>query len=199
METFERIEYLKNEINKSNYEYYVNENPYLTDFEYDKLFAELKELEEKYPMFKSPDSPTQRVGSVSEKFFPHKHKYRLYSLDNSYNAEDLEKWYERVCKEYDKELELVCELKIDGLAIALTYENGVFMRGVTRGDGVTGEDITQNLKTIKAIPLKLFEPKNLEVRGEIYMPKSSFEKLNQEALQSGEKFLQIPAMQQAAL
>ncbi len=192
METFERIEYLKNEINKSNYEYYVNENPYLTDFEYDKLFAELKDLEEKYPMFKTPDSPTQRVGSVSEKFFPHKHKYRLYSLDNSYNAEDLEKWYERVCKEYDKELELVCELKIDGLAIALTYENGVFVRGVTRGDGVTGEDITQNLKTIKAIPLKLFEPKNLEVRGEIYMPKSSFEKLNQDALENGEKVFANP-------
>ena len=192
MDILERIDYLKNEINKSNYEYYVNENPYLTDFEYDKLFAELKELEEKYPMFKSPDSPTQRVGSVSEKFFPYKHKYRLYSLDNSYNSEDLEKWYERVCKEYNKDLELVCELKIDGLAIALTYENGVFVRGVTRGDGVTGEDITQNLKTIKAIPLKLFEPKNLEVRGEIYMPKSSFEKLNQEALQSGEKIFANP-------
>ena len=192
MDILERIEYLKNEINKSNFEYYVNENPYLTDFEYDKLFAELKDLEEKYPMFKAPDSPTQRVGSVSEKFFPYKHKYRLYSLDNSYNSEDLEKWYERVCKEYDKELELVCELKIDGLAIALTYENGVFVRGVTRGDGVTGEDITQNLKTIKAIPLKLFEPKNLEVRGEIYMPKSSFEKLNAQALETGEKVFANP-------
>ena len=192
MDVLERIDYLKNEINKSNYEYYVNENPYLTDFEYDKFFAELKELEEKYPMFKTPDSPTQRVGSVSEKFFPHKHKYRLYSLDNSYNAEDLEKWYERVCKEYDRELELVCELKIDGLAIALTYENGVFVRGVTRGDGITGEDITQNLKTIKAIPLKLFEPKNLEVRGEIYMPKSSFEKLNTQALETGEKVFANP-------
>lgn len=192
MDVLERIDYLKNEINKSNYEYYVNENPYLTDFEYDKLFAELKELEEKYPMFKTPDSPTQRVGSVCEKFFPHKHKYRLYSLDNSYNSDDLEKWYERVCKEYDRELELVCELKIDGLAIALTYENGVFVRGVTRGDGVTGEDITQNLKTIKAIPLKLFEPKNLEVRGEIYMPKSSFEKLNAQALETGEKVFANP-------
>ena len=192
MDVLKRIDYLKNEINKSNYEYYVNENPYLTDFEYDKFFAELKELEEKYPMFKTPDSPTQRVGSVSEKFFPHKHKYRLYSLDNSYNADDLEKWYERVCKEYDRELELVCELKIDGLAIALTYENGVFVRGVTRGDGVTGEDITQNLKTIKAIPLKLFEPKNLEVRGEIYMPKSSFEKLNAQALETGEKVFANP-------
>ena len=192
MEIQERIEYLKDEINKSNYKYYVEENPYLSDFEYDKMFAELKELETKFPMFKTPDSPTLRVGSISEKFLPHKHKYRLYSLDNTYNEEELKLWYERVCKEYEQELELVCELKIDGLAIALTYENGIFKQGVTRGDGVTGEDITQNLKTIKAIPLKLFEPKNLEVRGEIYMPKTSFEKLNQKALETGEKVFANP-------
>ncbi len=192
MDVFEQINYLKEEINKSNYKYYVEEDPYLTDIEYDKLFAQLKELEEKYPMFKTPDSPTQRVGSISEKFFSHTHKYRLYSLDNTYNEEELRKWYERVCKEYNKELELVCELKIDGLAIALTYENGLFTLGVTRGDGVTGEEITQNLKTVKAIPLKLFEPKNLEVRGEIYMPKSSFEKLNEEAISSGEKVFANP-------
>ncbi len=192
MDVFERINFLKEEINKSNYKYYVEEDPYLTDVEYDKLFAELKDLEEKYPMFKTPDSPTQRVGSVSEKFFSHTHKYRLYSLDNTYNEEELHKWYERVCKEYNKELELVCELKIDGLAIALTYENGLFSLGVTRGDGVTGEEITQNLKTVKAIPLKLFEPKNLEVRGEIYMPKSSFEKLNAESIEKGEKVFANP-------
>ena len=188
----ERINFLKDEINKSNYKYYVEENPYLSDFEYDSMFAELKELEEKYPQYKTPDSPTQRVGSVSEKFFSHKHKYRLYSLDNTYNAEELTAWYERVCKEYGKELELVCELKIDGLAIALTYEKGLFTLGVTRGDGVTGENITPNLKTIKAVPLKLFEDKNLEVRGEIYMPKSSFEKLNEEALKTGEKVFANP-------
>ncbi|MBR1424399.1 NAD-dependent DNA ligase LigA [bacterium] len=192
MDVLERIDYLKDEINKSNYKYYVEEDPYLTDFEYDKLFAELKELENKYPMFKTPDSPTQRVGSVSEKFFSHTHKYRLYSLDNTYNETELRKWYDRVCREYNKELELVCELKIDGLAIALTYENGLFTLGVTRGDGVTGENITQNLKTIKAIPLKLFEPKNLEVRGEIYMPKSSFNKLNEEALNTGDKVFANP-------
>ena len=192
MQIEERIQYLKDEINKSNYRYYVEENPYLSDFDYDKLFAELKELEEKYPMFKTADSPTQRVGSVSEKFFSHKHKYRLYSLDNTYNEEELKRWYERVCKEYDKKLELVCELKIDGLAIALTYDKGLFTLGVTRGDGITGEDITQNLKTIKAIPLKLFEPKTLEVRGEIYMPKTAFEKLNEESLSNGEKIFANP-------
>ena len=188
----QRINFLKDEINKSNYKYYVEENPYLSDFEYDTMFAELKELEDKYPLLKTPDSPTQRVGSVSEKFFQHTHKYRLYSLDNTYNEEELKRWYERVCKEYNKELELVCELKIDGLAIALTYTDGIFSLGVTRGDGVTGENITQNLKTIKAIPLKMFSNANLEVRGEIYMPKSSFEKLNEEALAKGEKVFANP-------
>ena len=192
MQIQERIEFLKDEINKSNHKYYVEENPYLSDYEYDQMFAELKELEEKFPMFRTDDSPTQRVGSVSEKFFSHTHKYRLYSLDNTYNAEELRAWYERVCKEYEQELELVCELKIDGLAIALTYEQGKFVLGVTRGDGITGENITQNLKTIKAIPLKLFEDKTLEVRGEIYMPKSSFEKLNEEALANGEKVFANP-------
>lgn len=192
MKVEERIQYLKDEINKSNYKYYVEENPYLSDFDYDKMFTELKELEEKYPLLKTPDSPTQRVGSVSEKFFSHTHKYRLYSLDNTYSAEELKKWYERVCKEYNKKLQLVCELKIDGLAIALTYDKGLFTLGVTRGDGVTGENITPNLKTIKAIPLKLFEPKTLEVRGEIYMPKTSFEKLNEESLAKGEKVFANP-------
>lgn len=192
-ELIQRVEYLKNEINKSNFKYYVEEDPYLSDFEYDKLFSELKELELKYPELKSTDSPTQRVGSVSEKFFSHKHKYRLYSLDNTYNYEDLTSWYEKICKKYDnKKLKLVCELKIDGLAIALTYKNGLFSMGVTRGDGVTGENITPNLKTIKAVPLKLFENKNLEVRGEIYMPKTSFEKLNEEALIKGEKVFANP-------
>jgi len=188
----DRINFLKDEINKSNYKYYVEENPYLSDYEYDQMFAELKQLEELYPLLRTPDSPTQRVGSISEKFFPHKHKYRLYSLDNTYNDEELYKWYERVAKECNEDVDLVCELKIDGLAIALTYEKGIFIRGVTRGDGVTGEDITTNLKTIKAIPLKLFEPVDVEVRGEIYMPKSSFEKLNEENMLKGEKIFANP-------
>lgn len=187
----DRINFLKDEINKANYKYYVEDNPSISDFEYDQMFAELKRLEEENPLFISPDSPTQRVGSVSEKFFPHKHKYRLYSLDNTYEYDDLEDWYKKIVKEYNDQ-ELVCELKIDGLAMALTYENGVFVRGVTRGDGVTGEDITNNLKTVKAIPLKLFEPVSVEVRGEVYMPKESFEKLNEENLKNGEKLFANP-------
>ncbi len=187
----ERINYLKDEINKANYLYYVEDNPSISDFEYDKMFAELKALETQNPLLITPDSPTQRVGSVSEKFFPYKHKHRLYSLDNTYEYDELEDWYNKIVKEYG-ETGLVCELKIDGLAIALTYENGIFVRGVTRGDGITGEDITNNLKTIKAIPLKLFEPVNIEVRGEIYMPKSSFEKLNEENLKNGEKLFANP-------
>lgn len=188
----ERIDFLKTEINKSNYKYYVEEDPYLSDFEYDKLFSELRDLESQYPLLITSDSPTQRVGSVSEKFSSHKHKYRLYSLDNTYNDEELYKWYDRIIKECGKNADLVCELKIDGLAIALTYEKGIFVRGVTRGDGIIGEDITNNLKTVKAIPLKLFEPVSVEVRGEIFMPKSSFERLNEENLLKGEKIFANP-------
>ena len=187
-----RIEELKNLINKYNHAYYVDESPLISDFEYDQLFTELKSLEDKYPLLITPDSPTQRVGGISEKFETIKHKYRLYSLDNTYTYDDIEKWYEKLTLEYGSELELVTELKIDGLAIALTYENGIFVRGVTRGDGIEGEDITTNLKTIKAIPLKLFKDVNIEVRGEIYMPKSSFEKLNQENLQTGDKIFANP-------
>ena len=188
----ERIKFLREEINKHNYNYYVLDNPTISDFEYDSLFKELKDLEEKFPLLITPDSPTQRVGSVSTKFFEYKHKHRLYSLDNTYNYEDLAKWYEKITHEYGADVELVCELKIDGLAIALSYEKGLFTTGVTRGDGITGEDITTNLKTVKAIPLKLFEPVDIEVRGEIYMPKQSFEKLNEENLQKGEKIFANP-------
>lgn len=192
MNVSDRINYLKDEINRHNYLYYVEENPSLSDFEYDELFRELQKLESENPLFITSDSPTQRVGSISTKFEQHKHKYRLYSLDNSNNYEELIKWYERVTKEIGEEIELVCELKIDGLAISLTYENGIFTTGVTRGDGVVGENITNNLKTIKAIPLKLFEPANLDVRGEIYMPKTSFEKLNEENLANDEKVFANP-------
>ena len=189
----ERLEYLKSEINKHNHNYYVLDNPTISDYEYDMLFKELKEIEAEHPELKTPDSPTQRVGSVSTGFEEYKHEYRLYSLDNSYNPEDLRKWYERVTKEYGKtNLDLVCELKIDGLAIALSYKNGIFTTGVTRGNGIIGENITQNIKTIKAIPLKLFENVDIDVRGEIYMPVSSFNKLNEESLKNGEKVFANP-------
>ncbi len=173
-----RIEYLREELNKYAYNYYVLDNPLISDFEYDKLFNELKELEGKNPELITPDSPTQRVGGISSSFSEIKHKYRLYSLDNTYSYEELKKWYERITKECGAEQELVCELKIDGLAIALSYKDGYFIQGATRGNGIIGEEITQNLKTIKSIPLKLFKNADIDVRGEIYMPKSSFEKLN---------------------
>lgn len=188
----ERIEELKNLLNKYSHLYYVEENPAVSDYEYDQLYNELKELEGKYPEFVTPDSPTQRVGAIGTHFEPHTHKHRLYSLDNTYTYEDIEKWYEKLTEEYGSDIELVSELKIDGLAIALTYENGLFVRGVTRGDGITGEDITANLKTIKAIPLKLFKDVDIEVRGEIYMPKTSFEKLNEESMKNGEKVFANP-------
>ncbi len=183
----ERISFLREELNKFSYNYYVLDNPLISDFEYDNLYKELEELEKNNPEFITPDSPTQRVGGISSGFKEVKHKYRLYSLDNTYNYDELKKWYERITKEFGDNVELVCELKIDGLAIALTYHNGYFVKGATRGNGIIGEEITQNLKTIKAIPLKLFAPADVEVRGEIYMPKTSFEKLNEENLIAGEK------------
>ena len=186
------IKKLRNEINKHNYNYYVLDNPTISDYEYDTLFSRLKELEKEHPEFVTPDSPTNRVGGISSGFEEHKHKYRLYSLDNTYNEDELRKWYERVQKECSGKIQLVCELKIDGLAIALSYKSGFFTTGVTRGDGIIGENITQNLKTIKAIPLKLFKDVDVEVRGEIYMPKTSFEKLNEESKLKGEKIFANP-------
>lgn len=182
-----RIEFLRDELNKYSYNYYVLDNPLISDFEYDKLYKELEELEKQNPLYITPDSPTQRVGGISTGFKEVKHKYRLYSLDNTYSYDELRKWYEKITKEFGENIELVCELKIDGLAIALAYKNGQFVHGATRGNGIVGEEITQNLRTIKAIPLKLFEDADVEVRGEIYMPKTSFEKLNEENLKNGEK------------
>lgn len=207
MNILDRINFLKEEINRHNYLYYVEDNPSLSDFEYDEMYRELQRLEAENPLLITSDSPTQRLGGVSTKFEQHKHKHRLYSLDNSNSYEELEKWYERVVKEIG-EAELVCELKVDGLAVSLTYENGIFTTGATRGDGQIGENITNNLKTIKAIPLKIFdkysssafwavssaesERYNFDVRGEIYMPKSSFEKLNEENLKNGDKIFANP-------
>ncbi|MBO5737811.1 NAD-dependent DNA ligase LigA [bacterium] len=188
----DELKKIREEINKHNYNYYVADNPTISDYEYDLLFSKLKEIETAHPDLITPDSPTQRVGGISSGFEEYKHKYRLYSLDNTYNEDELRKWYEKIQKEFAKPVQLVCELKIDGLAIALTYEDGYFTTGVTRGDGIVGENITQNLKTIKAIPLKLFEDVNVEVRGEVYMPKSSFEKLNEDSKEKGEKLFANP-------
>lgn len=202
MDTQEKIEKLRKEIELYSYCYYVEDNPKVEDYEYDTLFKELQKLEGEHPELITPDSPTQRVGGISEKFETVAHKNRLYSLDNANNDEELTKWYERVLKDttgfdgqmslFMPKIPLACEYKIDGLAVSLTYENGIFTRGLTRGDGVMGEDITNNLKTVKAIPLKLFEPVNVEVRGEIYMPVSSFEKLNAKQIETGQKTFANP-------
>ena len=192
MELFrQRIEELKAEITKHNKAYYEQDNPTISDFEYDELFRELKKLEELYPEYATPDSPTQKVGSqASDKFKEIKHKYRLYSLDNSNNPDDLKKWYERIRKDYPNEIiDVVTELKIDGLACALSYKNGILTTGATRGDGIVGEIITENIKQIKNIPQKLSKPMNIEVRGEVYMPVSSFEKLNEnQRFEGGKEF-----------
>lgn len=189
-----RIEFLKSEINKHNKLYYEQSSPQITDSEYDALFKELKDLEKSFPQYASSDSPTQKVGSnVSEEFKEITHTYRLYSLDNTYNYEELKSWYKRILKDLDKdEVELVCELKIDGLAMALSYNQGQFTKGATRGNGIIGEDITQNLKTIKTIPDKISYPKQLEVRGEVYMPISAFEKLNQARLEQNKSLFANP-------
>ncbi len=206
MDIQDRIENLRKLIDLNSYKYYVEDNPELEDWEYDKLFRELKELEQLHPEFISPESPTQRVGGISEKFNQVQHKIRLYSLDNSNDVEELRQWYSRVLKDVSfpvssqlslldnnyNDVELAAELKIDGLAVSLTYKDGVFVQGLTRGDGVIGEDITNNLKTVKSIPLKLFEKVDVEVRGEIYMPISSFNKLNKIQAENGQKTFANP-------
>ena len=160
------------------------------------MFKELEALEKEFPQFKEKNSPTVKVGSTSsKKFEDYTHKTRLYSLDNTYSYEELEKWYEKIKADFPnrKELEVVCELKIDGLAVALTYENSELTVGATRGDGVTGENITANLKTIKTIPKHLTSDGiSLEARGEIYMPKSAFEQLNKRQADSRQKLFANP-------
>ncbi|MCK7521101.1 MAG: hypothetical protein MZV64_27125 [Ignavibacteriales bacterium] len=189
-----KIQELRDKIYYHNYLYYVKDMPEISDAEFDRLFNELKNLETQYPQLITHDSPTQRVGAVPSSGFEQvQHKFRLYSLDNANNEGELIDWYNRISKNFSDNIELVCELKIDGLAMALTYKNGSFFRGATRGDGLTGEDITQNLKTIKSIPLKLFPlennliPELIEARGEVFMPKSSFEKLNEKRRETGEQ------------
>ncbi|MCO6333791.1 NAD-dependent DNA ligase LigA [Staphylococcus epidermidis] len=182
-----RVEKLHDLLNQYSYEYYVQDNPSVPDSEYDKLLHELIEIEEKYPEFKSPDSPTVRVGGEAQSSFEKvNHDTPMLSLGNAFNEEDLRKFDQRIRDSIGK-VEYMCELKIDGLAVSLKYENGRFVQGLTRGDGTTGEDITENLRTIHAIPLKIKEPLNFEVRGEAYMPRRSFIHLNNEKEQNGEQ------------
>ncbi len=188
----QKIEELRQQINQANYNYYVLDNPTISDAEYDRLLRELQRLEETYPDLKSSDSPTQRVGATPlSEFRTTTHRVPLLSLDNAMNAVELLDFINRVQKALPGETtEFVAEPKIDGLAVELVYENGVFVNGSTRGDGVTGEDITQNLRTIRSIPLKLQDdqipiPSLLEVRGEVYMDRRDFEKLNEKQLADG--------------
>lgn len=187
MKEKERIIELVNILNKANEEYYILDNPTLNDREYDRYMQELIMLEKRYPEYKLNNTPTEHVGTkVSSKFDKVTHEIPLLSLGNVFNFEEVRLFDERIKKEVPNPT-YVCELKIDGLAISLKYENGNLVRGATRGDGVTGEDITKNVMTIKTVPLVLNEKVNIEVRGEIYMSKKSLEKLNKEQSRNGEK------------
>ena len=173
-------------LNRYAYEYYTKDTPSVSDSEYDQLYRELVELETAYPDEILPESPTHRVGGVVLKgFTKYQHQYPLYSLQDAFSREELEVFDQRVRKEFPS-ISYVCELKIDGLSISLTYENGVLVTGATRGDGSVGEDITENLKRVKDIPLVLPEPVNITVRGECYMPRASFDRVNQIRQENGE-------------
>lgn len=188
----ERIEELVSTLNKANVEYYLNDNPTLTDNEYDSLLMELFKLEEEYPEYKLPESPTSSVGTkILDSFDKITHGTPMFSLADVFNEDEVEAFVTRVEKEIENP-EFVCELKMDGLGVNLTYKNGLMVSAATRGDGVTGEDITNNFKTIKYVPVKLNEPIDLEVRGEIYMTKKSFELANKKRLENGEEPFQNP-------
>ena len=182
----QRIEQLKEQLNRWSHEYYVEDKPTATDAEYDKAYHELLALEKEHPEFVTADSPTQRVGGeVLEQFQKVTHTNPMLSLSNAFSKEDLEEFDARLRKLTNRAIEYVCELKIDGLSIALTYQNGQLQLGATRGDGTTGEDVTGNVRTIKSVPLSLKEPWNIEVRGECCMPKKSFVALNESREEEG--------------
>ncbi|MBI4835251.1 MAG: NAD-dependent DNA ligase LigA [Planctomycetes bacterium] len=191
---------LRTEINYHNHRYYVLDDPEVSDAEYDKLMRALSALEAKYPELVTPDSPTQRVGAKPlDKFLTVQHKQPMVSLENAMDEAEFEQWYERLMSELKgaKEIDFVAEPKIDGTAVELVYEKGIFKVGSTRGDGMTGELITENLKTIKSIPLRLIEedfplPAYLEVRGEVFINKDAFNKLNRERAQKGEELFANP-------
>lgn len=184
----QEINKLRGRLNRYGYEYYVLDKPTVPDGEYDRLMQELISLEEQFPQLVTADSPTQRVGGASLDVFEKvRHEIPMLSLANAFNEQDLRDFDRRVKQTIGDEYSYVCELKIDGLAISLRYEQGLFVQGSTRGDGTIGEDITSNLKTIRSIPLRLNENINIEVRGEAFMPKKSFEALNKVKAEKGEE------------
>jgi DNA ligase (NAD+) len=195
-EASQKIEKLRAEINHHNYRYYVLDSPEISDAEYDDLMRELKQLEEKYPQFLTPDSPTQRVGAAPiEAFGVVEHPQPLLSLGNVFSEDELESWYTRTLKlAGNSEFDFVGEHKIDGLAVALTYIDGKLTTGATRGDGFRGEDITQNLRTIRSIPLSLTKdvPPRFEVRGEVFLSKQGFKKLNEQRAAEGQPLFANP-------
>ncbi|UOB17686.1 NAD-dependent DNA ligase LigA [Abyssalbus ytuae] len=185
-----KIKTLREELNKHNYNYYVLDTPTISDYEFDKMLQELQELEAKYPQYYDPGSPSVRVGGmVTKNFETIIHEYRMYSLDNSYSKEEIEDWEKRVQKILGRtDIEFTCELKYDGASISLTYEKGYLTQAVTRGDGFQGDDVTTNVKTIRAVPLKLKGdfPERFSIRGEIILPLEGFAKMNQERVEAGE-------------
>lgn len=184
MTDIERIDQLREELHVHNYNYYVLNAPVISDLEFDKLMRELQDLEALHPEYYDPNSPSVRVGSdLNKNFTQVEHKYPMLSLGNTYSQAEVTEFYERVSKTLNEEFELCCEMKYDGTSISLTYEDGKLVRAVTRGDGVRGDDVTDNVKTIRSIPLVLHGegyPKNFEIRGEILMPWNVFEELNRE-------------------
>lgn len=193
MEMTERVEELREALNQYGYEYYVLDRPSVPDSEYDRLMNELIQIETDYPELRTPDSPTQRVGGAPlDAFVKVTHDTPMLSLGNVFSEEELVEWVERIEKDLGYTPKFVAELKFDGLAVSLKYEEGRFTRGATRGDGTEGEDVTQNLKTIRSIPLRLREDVTFEVRGEVYMPKRSFEQLNDERERLGEPLFANP-------
>lgn len=190
MNVLDTINYLRTELNQHNYNYYTLDNPTISDYDFDVKLKQLQDLESKHPEYFDSNSPTQRVGgTITKNFETIKHQYRMYSLDNSYSKEDLLEWENR-CKKIvgDVPLEYTCELKYDGASISLTYENGNLIKAVTRGDGFQGDDVTNNIKTIHSVPLKLQGdfPNKFDIRGEIVLPLAGFEKMNQNLIEIGE-------------
>ncbi len=192
----EKIEKLTRELNKHNYNYYVLDDPLISDYEFDLLLKELESLEKQYPEFALPESPTQRVGGqITKKFESVAHKYPMLSLGNTYSKEELEDFDKRIKKLVGTGFSYVCELKYDGVAIGLTYNNGKLVRALTRGDGVTGDDVTTNVKTIGSVPLVIYDddlPQEFEARGEIIMPHKSFMELNQQKQDAAEPLFANP-------